>query len=158
MSYMSMDSLKAWENTTIGQRGSDYEQYKHDLAERLLDTVAKDFPDIRQCLADYYAATPLTYRDYTLTPDGAMYGFAKDVTLGAAGRVSFKTKVNNLLLVGQNINSHGMMGVLIGSLTACSHLIGEDELMRQITEANLKRVIVMGGGVGGLVSGALLAK
>lgn len=158
MSYMSMDSLKAWENTTIGRRGADYEQYKHDLAERLLDAVEKDFPNIRECLADYYAATPLTYRDYTLTPDGAIYGFAKDATLGAAGRVSFKTKVNNLLLVGQNINSHGMMGVLIGSLTACSHLIGEDELMRQITEANRKTVIVVGGGVGGLVSGALLAK
>lgn len=158
MSYMSMDTLKAWEDTTIGHRGPDYERYKHDLAERLLDAVEKDFPNIRECLADYYAATPLTYRDYTLTPDGAMYGFAKDATLGAAGRVSFKTKVNNLLLVGQNINSHGMMGVLIGTLTACSHLIGEEELMRQITDANRKTVVVIGGGVGGLVSGALLAK
>lgn len=158
MSYMSMDTLKAWEDTTVERRGLDYERYKHELAERLLDAVEKDFPDIRESLADYYAATPLTYRDYTLTPDGAMYGFAKDATLGAAGRVSFKTKVNNLLLVGQNINSHGMMGVLIGTLTACSHLIGEDELMRQITKANQKSVIVIGGGIGGLVSGALLAK
>ena len=158
LSYMSMDTLNAWKDTRVGRRGADYEQYKHDLAERLLDSVEKDFPNIRETIADYYAATPLTYRDYTLSPEGAMYGFAKDVSLGAAGRVSFKTKVPNLLLVGQNINSHGMMGVMIGSLTACSHLIGEAELKRQIAEANRKTVLIMGGGLGGLITGALLAK
>lgn len=158
LSYMSMETLNAWKDTKVGQRGADYEQYKKHLAERLLDAVEKDFPNIRETIADYYAATPLTYRDYTLVPEGAMYGFAKDVSLGAAGRVSFKTKVPNLLLVGQNINSHGMMGVMIGSLTACSHLIGEAEVKRQIAEANRKTVLVIGGGLGGLITGALLAK
>ena len=158
LSYMSMDTLNEWKDTKVGRRGANYEQYKHDLAERLLDAVEKDFPNIRETIADYYAASPLTYRDYTLVPEGAMYGFAKDVSLGAAGRVSFKTKVPNLLLVGQNINSHGMMGVMIGSLTACSHLIGEAEIKRQIAEANRKTVLIIGGGLGGLVTGALLAK
>lgn len=158
MTYMSGKELCQWENTRIGRRGDDYEHLKHELAERVLDALEKDFPGIRETLADYYAATPLTYRDYTLTPEGSMYGLVKDTSLGAAGRVSFKTKVPNLLLVGQNINSHGMLGVLVGSLTACSHLIGEAEVKRQIAEANRKTVLIMGGGLGGLLTGALLAK
>ena len=157
LAYMSMDAVKQWSNTTIGCRGEDYEQFKHDMAERLIDAVEQDFPGFRESLADYYAATPLTYRDYTLTPEGSIYGLAKNVN-NIADRVSFKTKVSNLLLVGQNINSHGMLGVLVGTMTVCQHLLGEEKVRQQMIEANRKTVVVIGGGLGGLVSGALLAK
>ena len=65
-----------------------------------------------------------------------MYGVAKDVSLGASCHVPFKTKIPNLFLAGQNINSHGMLGVLVGTMIVCSNLIGEDNLFRQIREAN----------------------
>lgn len=158
LSYLSSEEFGKWENTRIGRRGDDYMQLKKELSERLLDTLEKDFPGIRDTIADYYASTPLTYRDYTLTPDGSMYGIAKDISLGAAGRVSFKTKIPNLMLVGQNINSHGILGVLTGTMTACSQLIGEMEIKRQIVESNRKTALVIGGGLGGLLTGALLAK
>ena len=158
LSYMSMDALTRWKNTKIGHRGVDYERFKQEMAERLLDLVEKDFPGLRNAVADYHAATPLTYRDYTLTPDGSIYGLAKDVNRGITGRVSFKTKVPNLYLVGQNINSHGMLGVLVGTMNVCSQIIGEQEVRRQITDANKKTVLVIGGGLGGLVTAALLSK
>ena len=157
LAYMSMDAVKQWSEKTIGHRGKDYEQFKHDMAERLIDAVEQDFPGFRESLADYYAATPLTYRDYTLTPEGSIYGLAKNVN-NIADRVSYKTKVSNLLLVGQNINSHGMLGVLVGTMTVCQHLLGEEKVRQQMMEANRKTVVVIGGGLGGLVSGALLAK
>ena len=158
LSYMSIDALDKWKNTTIGHRGVDYERFKQEMAERLLDAVEKEFPGLRDKIADYYAATPLTYRDYTLTPDGSIYGLAKDVNKGITGRVSYKTKVPNLFLVGQNINSHGMLGVLVGTMTVCSQLIGEQTIRQQIIEANRKSLLIIGGGLGGLVTGALLTK
>ncbi len=157
LAYMSMDALRTWEGTTVGQRGKEYEDFKHKMAERLLDAVEKDFPGTRDALAGYHAATPLTYRDYTLTPEGSIYGLARNVS-NIADRVSFRTKVPNLLLVGQNINSHGMLGVLVGTLNVCQHLLGEEKVWRQMVESNRKSVVVVGGGLGGLVSGALLAK
>ncbi|MBP5644146.1 MAG: NAD(P)/FAD-dependent oxidoreductase [Bacteroidales bacterium] len=158
LSYMSIDALKRWKDTSIGNRGADYEHFKHEMAERLLDSVEKDFPGLRDTIADYHAATPLTYRDYTSTPDGSIYGLAKDVNKGIAGRVSFRTKVPNLFLVGQNINSHGMLGVLVGTMTVCSQLIGEQVIKKQIIDANKKTVLVIGGGLGGLVTGSILSK
>ena len=157
LAYMSIDELKKWSDTKIGCRGEDYERFKQDMVERVLDAVEQDFPGFRETLAGYYAATPLSYRDYTLTPGGSIYGLAKNVH-NMADRVSFKTKVSNLLLVGQNINSHGMLGVLVGTMTVCQHLLGEDTVREQMMEANRKRVVVVGGGLGGLVSGALLSK
>ena len=158
LSYMSIDVFDKWKNTKTGHRGVDYERFKHEMAERLLDTVEKEFPGLREKIADYHTATPLTYRDYTLTPDGSIYGLAKDVNKGITGRVSYKTKVPNLLLVGQNINSHGMLGVLVGTMTVCSQLIGEQEVRHQMYETNRKTTLIIGGGLGGLVTGALLTK
>ena len=158
LAYLSAMELKAWNETKVNGRGTDYEAFKKQCAERILDAAEKDFPDLRDYISTYYTATPLTYRDYTLSPDGSMYGLAKDVTAGIAGRVSYKTKVPNLLLVGQNINSHGLLGVLVGSITACSSVLGEENIRKQVVEANRKNVIVVGGGLGGLVSGALLSK
>lgn len=158
MSFLAYDELKKWENTTIGHRGADYEQLKKELSERLLDAVEKDFPGLKENIAGYWSSTPLTYRDYTSTPEGSMYGMVKDTSMGAAGRVSFKTKVRNLFLAGQNINSHGMLGVLVGSLTVGSYLVGEEEIKKQILEANRKTAVIIGGGMGGLFTGALLTK
>ena len=157
LAYMSMDAVRNWSDTSIGHRGDDYERFKAHMAERLLDSVEKDFPGLRDAVEAYYAASPLTYRDYTSTPEGSIYGLEKNVN-NIADRVSYKTKVSNLLLVGQNINSHGMLGVLVGTINVCQHLLGEAKVRQQMMEANRKSVVVIGGGLGGLVSGALLAK
>ncbi len=157
LAYMSMDAVRNWSDTSIGHRGDDYERFKAHMAERLLDSVEKDFPGLRDAIEAYYAASPLTYRDYTSTPEGSIYGLEKNVN-NIADRVSYKTKVSNLLLVGQNINSHGMLGVLVGTMNVCQHLLGEAKVRQQMMEANRKSVVVIGGGLGGLVSGALLAK
>lgn len=157
LAYMSMDAVRNWSDTSIGHRGDDYERFKAHMAERLLDSVEKDFPGLRDAVEAYYAASPLTYRDYTSTPEGSIYGLEKNVN-NIADRVSYKTKVSNLLLVGQNINSHGMLGVLVGTMNVCQHLLGEAKVRQQMMESNRKSVVVIGGGLGGLVSGALLAK
>lgn len=157
LAYMSMDAVRNWSDTSIGHRGADYERFKAHMAERLLDSVEKDFPGLRDTVEAYYAASPLTYRDYTSTPEGSIYGLEKNVN-NIADRVSYKTKVSNLLLVGQNINSHGMLGVLVGTMNVCQHLLGEAKVRQQMMEANRKSVVVIGGGLGGLVSGALLVK
>lgn len=136
LSYMNMEDLTPWIGTTIGRRGTSYEEFKRVKAEKLLSQVEKDFPGFRSCVDSYFTATPLTYLDYTGTQDGSMYGVAKDITLGAACRVPHKTKVPNLLLSGQNINSHGMLGVLVGSIVTCSELLTAQTIYHQIIRAN----------------------
>ena len=65
-----------------------------------------------------------------------MYGVAKDVSLGISNRVPHKTKIPNLLLSGQNINSHGMLGVIVGSIVTCSELLTSEEIYKQIVKVN----------------------
>lgn len=136
LSYMNFDDVAQWKGTHVGRRGEDYEQFKRDKAERLIDLVARDFPEIRSSIECYYTSTPLTYLDYTGTEAGSMYGVAKDINLSVSSRVHHRTKIPNLFLTGQNINSHGILGVLVGSIVTCSELLGEKEILNQIKEAN----------------------
>ncbi len=128
LSYMNISELEQWSDTRIGHRGADYEAWKKEKAEKILDRMEKEFPAIRSQIESYYTATPLTYRDYTSTPDGSMYGILKDVNAGPACRIPYRTRIPNLLLVGQNINSHGILGVLVGTMITCGNLLGPGSL------------------------------
>lgn len=124
LSYMQMADVERWKGTSVGHRGEDYEAFKHEKAERLLAALEQEFPGLRNNIADYYTSTPLTYLDYTGTEGGSMYGIAKDVSLGTACRVPHRTRVPNVLQTGQNINSHGILGVLVGTMVTCTEIIG----------------------------------
>lgn len=136
LTYMDMADVAMWQDTTVGHRGKEYEEFKINKAEKLIAAIEKDFPGFNETIEAYDTASPLTYRDYTGTQDGSIYGVAKDITLGAAWRVPHKTKIHNLFLTGQNINSHGMLGVLVGSMVTCSELLTAETIYHQIMKAN----------------------
>jgi all-trans-retinol 13,14-reductase len=125
LSYMQMADVEQWKGTRVGHRGDDYEAFKKQKAERLIAALEQEFPGLRNIIADYYTSTPLTYQDYTGTEGGSMYGIAKDVSLGTACRVPHRTRVPNVLQTGQNINSHGILGVLVGTLVTCTEILGQ---------------------------------
>lgn len=129
---MRMETLQQWQGTTVGKRGVDYQQFKHEHAERLLASLDAHFPHLSEQVAHYYTSTPLTYLDYTGTAGGSMYGIAKDVSLEMARRIPCRMQVKGLYQTGQNIVFHGMLGVLIGSLVTCSELIDADELFSKL--------------------------
>lgn len=135
LAYMRADDVSRWAGTSVGRRGEDYEDFKRKKAERLLRLASARHPELAGGVEHYYTSTPLTYMDYTGTAEGSMYGVAKDVAAGAACRVSHRTKVPNMFLTGQNINNHGMLGVLVGTMVTCRELVNPDILYRQIWEA-----------------------
>ena len=138
ISYMQMKDVMQWVGTKVGHRGADYESFKQHKAEKLLESVEHQFPGLRQNIKHYYTSTPLTYQDYTGTEGGGMYGIARDIHLGVACRVPHRTKIPNVLQTGQNINSHGILGVLVGTIVTCSEFLTAECIYRQIIEANKK--------------------
>ena len=134
LSYMHMKEVEPWRGTKIGHRGADYEAFKQQKAEKLLASVEQQFPHLREHIKHYYTSTPLTYQDYTGTEGGGMYGVARDIHLGNACRVPHRTKIPNVLQTGQNINSHGILGVTVGTIVTCSELLTAERIYQQIIE------------------------
>jgi all-trans-retinol 13,14-reductase len=140
LAYMKYEDVAPWKDSynttrTPTDRGRDYEAFKQRKAEALLEKVYLKFPALKEAINTYYMATPLTFRDYMGTADGSIYGIAKDYNDPLRTFISHRTKLSNLLLTGQNINMHGVLGVAISALVTCSELIGLPYLLKKIDDA-----------------------
>lgn len=135
IAYMRWDEVARWSDTRVGQRGEGYEQFKQRRAEILLAELERELPGTLAAVERWWCSTPLTYRDYTGTVEGSMYGIVRDKSAPSQSLVAHRTKVPNLFFTGQNTNSHGILGVSIGSVITCSELLGMDTIIDQIKQA-----------------------
>jgi all-trans-retinol 13,14-reductase len=140
MAYMRFDDVKKWEHTfnTVSNessRGDDYEAFKKEKAEILFNVVERQFPGFRSCIKSYTTATPLSARDYIGTDDGSLYGLTKDYRDPLKSFISPRTKIPNLLLTGQNLNLHGVLGVTVSAVLTCSQILGMDYILDKIHDA-----------------------
>jgi all-trans-retinol 13,14-reductase len=85
-----------------------------------------------------YSASPLTIRDYYNQPEGSLYGVKKDCNNMALSHISVRTKLKNLLLTGQNINLHGILGVTLTAINTCAELVGMKYLLSEINKHKIE--------------------
>lgn len=136
ISYLRYEEVKVWASTRVGRRGEAYREFKHQKAEQLLDALESEFPGLRNRIAYYETSTPLTYRDYTGTTDGAMYGIRRDIHISTSGITSARTYIPNLFMTGQNTNSHGMLGVATGAMLTSMQIMGFKPIIRAVSRAS----------------------
>jgi len=142
LTYMHAGEVKQWtaaHNTAAKpeKRDKAYEQFKKQKAYVLLEHVAKRFPELKENLLSFQTASPLTFRDYMGSPDGSMYGIMADVKHPERTSIPFRTKIPNLMLVGQNIGLHGVLGVSINAIAVCGELLGLDYLLEKINNVSV---------------------
>ena len=132
---MDKRRVEQWWNTKTGKRGEEYESFKLRYSETIIDYICQFHPELRSYIEKVYTATPLTYRDYTGTPDGSAYGVLKDYHNPLAAYLPVKMKIPNLYLTGQSINVHGCLGTSISALVTCGELVGTEYLTKKISNA-----------------------
>lgn len=143
LTYMRYEEVEPWTNTfnTVvnkNERGQSYEEFKAEKAEVLITQLEKKFPNIRECIQETHTSTPLSYRDYIGSNRGSIYGYVKDADNPLRSFISPRTKIKNLLLTGQSLNMHGILGVTIGAVLTCSEIVGMEKILTKIQEANKK--------------------
>ena len=132
---MHFSFCEQWADSKIGSRGESYKEFKQRYAEASIELVSKHFPYIKENIEKVYTASPLTYRDYTATPEGSAYGIVKDCRNPIVTLMPAQTRISNLLLTGQNLNIHGCLGTTISSAVTCSEILGTEYLSKKIGNA-----------------------
>ena len=132
---MRWEEVLPWVNTTVENRGEAYRDFKLRKAELVMKDLENDFPGINKAVKFRYTSSPLTYRDYTGTWEGSVYGIQKDYKNPLKTLILPRTHLKNLLLTGQNTNVHGVVGVTIGAFLTCSELLGKKYLMEKMHDA-----------------------
>jgi all-trans-retinol 13,14-reductase len=123
-----------WADTHIGHRGADYLALKARYTDECIALAETVIPGLHEMISETYTSTPLTYRDYTLTPNGSAYGVRRDCRNLVITMLSPRTPLPNLLLTGQNLMLHGLEGVSMTALLTCQEILGTEYIKKIVTE------------------------
>ena len=129
---MQFDMVRRWEDTAVGRRGSDYEQWKQQRTDELLALVEELHPGFRESVEAVNASSPLTIRDFYGVKEGSICGFSKDCRNITLSQLPVVTKVSNLLLTGQNNNLHGFCGVPLTAINTCEAILGLNKIIEKL--------------------------
>lgn len=132
---MRISACQQWIDSAVEHRGVEYQEFKSRYSEAVIDFASQYFPDLRKNIDKVYTATPLTYRDYTSTPEGSAYGMVKDCRNPMVTLMPARTRISNLLLTGQSLNIHGCLGTTVSSAVTCSEILGLEYLAKKIGDA-----------------------
>ncbi len=131
LTTMPWQCCEPWSETEVGHRGEDYLKMKEQLADKCIAMAEELLPGLRNMVAECYVSTPLTYRDYTLTPEGSAFGIRKDYHYPLLCMIPTYTSISNLLQTGQNLIMHGVEGVTKTAFRTCDLLVKKEELSSQ---------------------------
>jgi all-trans-retinol 13,14-reductase len=124
------EPFRAWESTSWKKRGSEYDELKASLSERLLDSVYEHAPATRGRVEIAELSTPLSTRDFTAHPTGGIYGLEQTVHRFRQRWLRPRTPIDGLYLTGADVACAGVVGALMGGMLCCSAVLKGNVLGR----------------------------
>jgi all-trans-retinol 13,14-reductase len=124
--WQNFAAVERWSESRRGRRPAEYEAFKKETAQRLLDRVTRDFPEIPSAVKHVYTSTPLTNLDYIRSARGAAMGVRQDIGQQGKRHIRPRGKLRNLFLAGQSVSYPGILGTVVGATELCDGLLGED--------------------------------
>lgn len=134
-SVMNFDEVRQWNDTCVGKRGKDYQEWKRSIADCIITQLESVYPELRNMINEIHTSSPLTIRDFFNTKEGAMFGYSKDCENMILSHFPIYTKAKNLLLTGQNVNLHGICGVPLTAIHTAEAILGNNQLVKAINNA-----------------------
>lgn len=119
-----------WKDKRWMKRGEDYNQFKEELSQKLLEELYKKHPELRGKIDYYELSTPLSTAHFANYQYGEIYGIDHTTKRFDQKALRPRTPVKNLFLTGQDIVSCGVGGALISGLITASAVTGKNLMSR----------------------------
>lgn len=123
---------QAWQDKTSRHGDEEYQNMKDVMAMQCIKMFRHSLKNdlgqpelacnLSDCIESWHTSTPLTWHDYTLTPQGSAYGIRKDWHSPLTTFLSPRTPIPNLLMTGQNLALHGVHGVTMTAVMTCGEV------------------------------------
>lgn len=108
-------------------RSEKYLQFKELLTEKMINTLEKVLPTIREHIVHKELGTPITNEYYINSTKGNVYGTEKKLTQIGPFAYKSKSEIKNLYLCGASIVSHGVAGAGYSGLQTAGEILGKKQ-------------------------------
>lgn len=121
--------------TAINNEGKDsaaYKSFKERLCKKLLNTMEKVVPGIKENMVTIEMGTPLTNEHYLRATKGNVYGTEKGFFQTGPFSFTAKSEIENLYLCGASIMAHGVAGAAYSGVKTAAIILNcsDDDLLK----------------------------
>jgi all-trans-retinol 13,14-reductase len=115
-----------WRETRKGRRPQDYEAWKRDREQEILQAITTRHPELAGTIAKVWSSTPLSVEDYVRSRQGAAMGLSHDVGHIGTDPLPRRSRLKNLFFAGQSIGHPGVLGAMIDGFVMAGAIVGKD--------------------------------
>jgi all-trans-retinol 13,14-reductase len=133
--------FEKWEDTIWGKRGQDYEDFKAQWGERLMNVLYDKLPQLRGKVDYHEVSTPLSTIWFGGYQRGELYGLDHDVNRFNQAWLGPRTNIQGLWLTGEDVLSCGIVGAMMSGMLTTTAMVG----LRRIGPL-LKKIMMDRGG------------
>ncbi len=118
ITFVPWDSFQRWTDSRWQKRGPDYEEFKQELTDSLLDQYLGNYPELRPLVRLTEMSTPLSTDHFAAAHKGSIYGLASGPGRLLEPGLEPKTPVKGLFMSGVDVMAPGIAGALGGGALA----------------------------------------
>ena len=146
LTYINYEAFKEFEGEDK-KRSEKYLAFKAKLMDKMINTLDKTIPGMKESIVHKDLGTPITNEYYVNATEGSVYGTEK--TLSQIGPNAFRavSEINNLYLCGASILAHGVTGATYSGVDTAARVLGcrQEDLIQPLEGQSLKIIDIKKG-------------
>lgn len=139
LTFISNDSFAAFKDEEK-RRSEKYLLFKEKLMQKMINTLDRALPSIKEHIVHKELGTPLTNEHFVNVTEGSVYGTEK--TLSQIGPNAFRavSEIESLYLCGASILAHGVTGATYSGVDTAARVLGcrQEDLIVPMENQSLK--------------------
>lgn len=116
VTFVPWQVFERWRDTAWRRRGEDYEAFKAEMSERMLDILFQHHPGLKPLLVHHELSTPLSSDLFVRPYHGSIYGLAHTPARFRNGHLRPSTPISGLTLSGSDVSCGGVVGAMMGGV------------------------------------------
>lgn len=126
ITYLDYKTFEKFRNEK-DPRSDEYLLFKELLTEKMIKTLEKVLPTIREHIVYKELGTPITNEYYINSTRGSVYGTEKKLTQIGPFAYKAKSEIKNLYLCGASIVSHGVAGAGYSGVQTAGEILNKKQ-------------------------------
>ena len=118
VTFVPWSVFEPWRDMPWKKRGDDYDAFKKELKDSLLEQFLAQMPELKPMLDYVELSTPLSTDHFVRPVAGSIYGLEPTPKRFRTGVLRPKSPIRNLYFAGSEVTTVGVMGAMMGGVLA----------------------------------------